>query len=417
MKKDEYLEKAISLISNKKAKDEVKAELSSHLDDLIDFYLDRGCTEAEAEEKAVADMGEAEIVAVDLAKLHKGLPGVLSVFLTFLTLFSVGFFGIACPLNIGFSGYVYHYNFNAEFAFLGLVLLMSVLWRKKLHIVKLFILPFVYLAAILGYAFCFDTTPLDGFCSPTVFYAAYLAMGRFESIKAIMNLCVSKIPFAFSVISVAFYALILILLFANAVSALRITRKKYKPKDKKISVCISRTLTVLLVAVSLVFTLTYPLSFYYRNHNVDTYHIVDGEDVITVLIAQSDTPKPLAELTYNDMYMFSCDNYFGLGIGSEEYFSSSPLQEQLSINSYEREKYSYDEFVSYYIDRVCFEFTPQKEYVYVVFVEGDPFYQELKNNYDESLWKKADKEYNFHSNDKEIYPNSYYSLTVHDKQE
>lgn len=416
MRKEEYLKAITAGIESEIQSSYIKAELNAHIDDKIEYLMSEGLSEVEAEEKAVADMGEAEIVAVDLAKLHKDLPGVLSVFLTFLTLFSAGLFGIACPLNIGFSGYVYHYNFNAEFTFLGLVLLMSVLWRKKLHIVKLFILPFVYLAAILGYAFCFDTTPLDGFCSPTVFYAAYLAMGRFESIKAIMNLCVSKIPFAFSVISVAFYALILILLFANAVSALRITRKKYKPKDKKISVCISRTLTVLLVAVSLVFTLTYPLSFYYRNHNVDTYNIADGNDVITVLIAQSDTPKPLAELTYYDMYMFSCDNHFGLGIGSEEYFSTSPLQEQLSINRYEREEYSYDKFVNYYIDRVCFEFTPQKEYVYVVFVEGDPFYQELKNNYDESLWKKADKEYNFNSNDKEIYPNSYYSLTVHIKQ-
>ena len=77
MRKEEYIAEAVSKISNRKAKRETEKELAAHIDELIEFYLDRSGSKEEAEEKAVADMGDSEKVSQEMGKLYKG-TGCLS---------------------------------------------------------------------------------------------------------------------------------------------------------------------------------------------------------------------------------------------------------------------------------------------------------------------------------------------------
>ena len=72
MKKDEYIAEAVSKITNRKAKRETEKELAAHIDELVEFYLDRSGSKEEAEEKAVADMGTPESVSSSFGKLHSG---------------------------------------------------------------------------------------------------------------------------------------------------------------------------------------------------------------------------------------------------------------------------------------------------------------------------------------------------------
>ena len=72
MRKAEYIAEAVSKITNRKAKRETEKELAGHIDELIEFYLDRSGSKEEAEEKAVADMGEAQSISQKLGKLHTG---------------------------------------------------------------------------------------------------------------------------------------------------------------------------------------------------------------------------------------------------------------------------------------------------------------------------------------------------------
>ena len=83
MRKDEYIATAVSKITNKKAKRETEKELAAHIDELIEFYLDRSGSKEEAEEKAVADMGDSEKVSQEMGKLYKG-TGCLSRIIKFL---------------------------------------------------------------------------------------------------------------------------------------------------------------------------------------------------------------------------------------------------------------------------------------------------------------------------------------------
>ena len=83
MRKEEYIATAVSKISNRKAKLETEKELAAHIDELIDRYVNSGYTAAEAEEKAVAEMGDSEKVSQEMGKLYKG-TGCLSRIIKFL---------------------------------------------------------------------------------------------------------------------------------------------------------------------------------------------------------------------------------------------------------------------------------------------------------------------------------------------
>lgn len=83
MRKDEYIASAVSKITNKKAKRETEKELAAHIDELIDRYVNSGYTAPEAEEKAVAEMGDSEKVSQEMGKLYKG-TGCLSRIVKFL---------------------------------------------------------------------------------------------------------------------------------------------------------------------------------------------------------------------------------------------------------------------------------------------------------------------------------------------
>ena len=83
MRKEEYIATAVSKISNRKAKQETEKELAAHIDELIDRYVNSGYTAAEAEERAVSDMGDSEKVSQEMGKLYKG-TGCLSRIVKFL---------------------------------------------------------------------------------------------------------------------------------------------------------------------------------------------------------------------------------------------------------------------------------------------------------------------------------------------
>ncbi len=83
MRKEEYIAEAVSKITNRKAKRETEKELAAHIDELIEFYLDRSGSKEEAEERAVADMGGPEKISEDMAKLHKGISkGLAAIIVT-----------------------------------------------------------------------------------------------------------------------------------------------------------------------------------------------------------------------------------------------------------------------------------------------------------------------------------------------
>ena len=75
MKKEEYLHKALLLVSNPYTKAQVQRELEDHIEDDISFYTDAGYEREKAENMAMSRMGAPEEMARELGRLHRNLPG------------------------------------------------------------------------------------------------------------------------------------------------------------------------------------------------------------------------------------------------------------------------------------------------------------------------------------------------------
>lgn len=75
MKKEEYLHKALLLVSNPYTKAQVQQELEDHIEDEISFYTDAGYEREKAENMAMSRMGAPEEMARELGRLHRNLPG------------------------------------------------------------------------------------------------------------------------------------------------------------------------------------------------------------------------------------------------------------------------------------------------------------------------------------------------------
>lgn len=73
--KEEYLRKALLLVSNPYTKAQVQRELEDHIEDEISFYTDAGHEREKAENMAMSRMGAPEKMARELGRLHRNLPG------------------------------------------------------------------------------------------------------------------------------------------------------------------------------------------------------------------------------------------------------------------------------------------------------------------------------------------------------
>lgn len=67
---NKFIDEVKKHIKNKTAKQNIEDELSSHILDKIDYYVEIGYTRKQAEEMATEDMGDPEQTAVPLNSLH-----------------------------------------------------------------------------------------------------------------------------------------------------------------------------------------------------------------------------------------------------------------------------------------------------------------------------------------------------------
>lgn len=90
---EKYLGEVCSLIKNKRVHENIKEEISNHIEELTQDYINEGFSEEEAVKKAIEQMGSAKMVGTDLNKIHKAAPdwvllGMTGIFILvgFLTL-------------------------------------------------------------------------------------------------------------------------------------------------------------------------------------------------------------------------------------------------------------------------------------------------------------------------------------------
>lgn len=87
IKVNEYINNVCKLIKNKKVHSEIKEELSGHINDIIEDYLEIGMSLDTATTKALNQMGNVETIGHDLNKAHKANSDWLLLIMTSCLIF------------------------------------------------------------------------------------------------------------------------------------------------------------------------------------------------------------------------------------------------------------------------------------------------------------------------------------------
>ena len=101
---DEYVNNVCGLVKNKKVHENIKEELLSHIEEIIEEAVADGKSEEEAINCALLQMGSFDIVGSSLNKVHKAAPDwilllMTSVFIIF-GIFTLGFMGMNNALSV-----------------------------------------------------------------------------------------------------------------------------------------------------------------------------------------------------------------------------------------------------------------------------------------------------------------------------
>lgn len=128
-KVDEYINTVCKLIKNKKVHNEIKEELLDHINDIIEDYLEIGMPLDVATDKALTQMGNAEIIGHDLNKAHKSNSDWLLLIITSSLIF-FGFLTTAFLQLNNFNDNYYINYINKILVFLGISIILSLCLLK-----------------------------------------------------------------------------------------------------------------------------------------------------------------------------------------------------------------------------------------------------------------------------------------------
>ena len=106
-----FINEVCGTIKDKNAKEQIRSELEIHLSEKIDYYVEIGYTEDEAERKATEDMGSAEDISVTLNSLH--IPKWYKDAKT-VVVFSATILFIIARIIIDLTDYHIHFMYGAE---------------------------------------------------------------------------------------------------------------------------------------------------------------------------------------------------------------------------------------------------------------------------------------------------------------
>jgi len=129
----EYIDYVCSYVKYKEAHKEIKQELSSHIEDIVGEYSEKGMLQEEAVSKAVERMGDGGTVGKQLNIAHKGTPDWITLILTIILVNT----GVALMYLLQYKS-SYHnsdYLFNHSLLYsivgtIGIVLLYFFDYRK-----------------------------------------------------------------------------------------------------------------------------------------------------------------------------------------------------------------------------------------------------------------------------------------------
>jgi hypothetical protein len=414
MRKDEYISEVVSGVKSKSARQEIAAELSSHIDELADFYLDRGYNETEAEEKAVSEMGDGEKIGYDMSKLHK-TGGIDSRLMSLLILlFNIHITIIVC------------WKSNNELCIINIIIEALVILAAYATVrskAKQYSLGGI-LAVVGIYVLYFGIQNLY-YPSAISTYLLYTFKGRIDAFAILPY--ISNINFSFTIFfaSAVFYTIMLVPMIICAVRVGK-TGKSFGAFNirfirKALKVIMSSFAGIILIILTMILVKT--VTYNYPKHNLL---------LNSFAIAQSDNPCDVFALNKREeesegfsrdliqgytVQRISSANTFTLEVEnwSDGYgrYASTDVIPNFKFRQDIREKETeIDEDISYSTIIYEIEIIPTKRYMYL-----KPFDYTLPSGVETEYWLRTNEEYVVeYSLDNSRIPHSMLEVTIHNRE-
>lgn len=407
MDRYEYLNTVLAQIGSKTVCDEIEKELSAHIDDREQYYLDCGYDRETAARKTMEHMGSPEAAADGFSKVHKKsrraavILAVLSSVFAFLLFWSIMIFVCIDDSVMGLG--------ITEAMFLMYVIGLSVLGKRRNSQFICFtsIIDFVIMFVRYFFEVNYLHNNIYEVCSRIVLKLVCLLTGDFECLSVFWQVGGVTVAPYLTYLSIAFYSAIFVLLILVTVSVGKLKKPTYGLRTKQFTKRVFKAQKAAWIFIASTM-LVLPIFGSFDKNAEMTVKTNTGFN--TVIIAQSDTPCPISEIPTEDILTI-VSNYDWSDYILNWYirYSSDTNSDAHIITCSDTENFEIaDSFYGDSVQKECGNklkyivgkfYVPCyliKEYVYIEFVDESPF----ENLNDETAYKfVSDKSENWYEVD------------------
>lgn len=293
----DYINSVLEQIDDKTVRREIRKELSAHIDDREEYFKDCGYDDEQAAQMAVERMGSPEAAADGFSKVHNKAHKIISVIFALLSAIIVFFiFWTAVFVTIDDS----EMGIGIVEALLLMYLFgLSALGKKQNSQFICFTAILSFIMTLGAYLWLvFVDFGINSLCSRIVFKLVCLFTLDFKALNTFWQVGGISVAPYLTCLSIAFYlaVFILLILIFNSVRILKEPTYTLKEKHFTNRVFKIRKIAVLFIATTM---LILPISGSFDKDEGMTVKI-QQQFINNIVIAQSDSPKPISEIPIED---------------------------------------------------------------------------------------------------------------------
>lgn len=296
----EYLIYALSQIDDNTVWSETEQELSDHIDDREQYFKDCGYDDEQAAQMAVERMGSPEAAADGFSKVYKSYRRITAIIATVFFPFILLWVWYSRFYNFVFDDFVNSGSGFGEAMLLLYIIGLSVLGKRRNS-------RFICFAAAIDYIlmygvhllFMITNDSLSLVYSPIVLKFICLLTGDFECFGILGFTVISSVAPYITYLSIAFYAVIFVMLVLVFVSVCMLKEPTYTLKKKHFAKKTFKVQKAMWIFIALTVLISPTLALFdkdnYAEANVKTGFYRN------IMIAQSDSPCPISEISEEDI--------------------------------------------------------------------------------------------------------------------
>lgn len=300
MDRKEYLIYALSQIDDNTVWSETEQELSGHIDDREEYFKDCGYDDEQAAQMAVERMGSPEAAADGFSKVYKSYRRITAIIATVFFPFILLGVWYSRFYNFVFDDFVNSGSGFGEAMLLLYIIGLSVLGKRRNS-------RFICFAAAIDFIlmygvhllFMITNDSLSLVYSPIVLKFICLLTGDFECFGILGFTVISSVAPYITYLSIAFYAVIFVMLVLVFVSVCMLKKPTYTLKKKHFAKKTFKVQKAMWIFIALTVLISPTLALFdkdnYAEANVKTGFYRN------IMIAQSDSPCPISEISEEDI--------------------------------------------------------------------------------------------------------------------